>query len=538
MKPPGGAQSPRGAGSRGSGGARRTFPPRITALLLAAALVAAWMFSSKRAAQAGSGTQVRAPSPPPRAALNEVAAARDAGGTLAVGTMVVAASENRVDAGAPAVVKLVGTGPAHTAAAQQPGLFASLPHSSLGGGGSGSRGRAASVSGGDLGAGAVASSGGRAEAPAPQGQVEQEECRPSLIVVLTSHKTGTAQARCITEMLEQRYLMQGAARHDHHPPHLHAAAEFAAERLQTQLSGAAGGSGGLYCPSVKLYSSGHHLPRLEDEACPGTLPCPCEGQQERCLSTEAGTIDIPGGSTTVVQVIRNPIDAVLSAYEYHTQTPAPEEWLEQMLMQNMTGWLYSGGVPYDALDALGAFHQALPADSFYSFLRRLPQERGVKLQWWMSSWELYGFARQYASLAVQPGLRFVPLRFEDLQSRFNATARVMLEAFAERLPQLGVEQMLAEVQACHVSSWDHALLASHTHVTNRHPALRRHLRGVLMGDPEIAGRLCQLSAVFGYAPEVPECGGDGGGSGAAAAAGAGQQQGEEEGQAPVDKSRH
>lgn len=223
----------RGAGSRGSGGARRTFPPRITALLLAAALVAAWMFSSKRAAQAGSGTQVRAPSPPPRAALNEVAAARDAGGTLAVGTMVVAASENRVDAGAPAVVKLVGTGPAHTAAAQQPGLFASLPvraaalarmaarlarrrnslalsppaaaatlpslvhqHSSLGGGGSGSRGRAASVSGGDLGAGAVASSGGRAEAPAPQGQVEQEECRPSLIVVLTSHKTGTAQARC------------------------------------------------------------------------------------------------------------------------------------------------------------------------------------------------------------------------------------------------------------------------------------------------------------------------------------------------------
>ena len=62
------------------------------------------------------------------------------------------------------------------------------------------------------------------------------------------------------------------------------------------------GAGGLYCPSVKLYSSGHHLPRLEDEACPGTLPCPCEGQQERCLSTEAGTIDIPEGSTTVVQV--------------------------------------------------------------------------------------------------------------------------------------------------------------------------------------------------------------------------------------------
>lgn len=136
---------------------------------------------------------------------------------------------------------------------------------------------------------------------------------------------------------------------------------------------------------------------------------------------------------------------------------------------------YAGGVPYEALDALGAFQQPLADDSFYSFLRRLPPEQGVKLQawrrhkvpawpdlrgwrapawlsamwrqlgvaavgaaaarscpcgcptadlrqyctlslpcaqWWLSSWELHGFARQYASLAVQQGLRFVPLRFE------------------------------------------------------------------------------------------------------------------------------
>jgi hypothetical protein len=40
---------------------------------------------------------------------------------------------------------------------------------------------------------------------------------------------------------------------------------------------------------------------------------------------------------------------------------------------------------------------------------------GVKAQFWMSAWELYGFARQYAGLAVQPGLRFMPLRFEVRQ---------------------------------------------------------------------------------------------------------------------------
>lgn len=61
-------------------------------------------------------------------------------------------------------------------------------------------------------------------------------------------------------------------------------------------------TGRLYCPSVKFYSTGHHLPRVEDEHCPGTLPCPCQGGQERCLATEGGTIDIPQGNTTVVQV--------------------------------------------------------------------------------------------------------------------------------------------------------------------------------------------------------------------------------------------
>ena len=129
-------------------------------------------------------------------------------------------------------------------------------------------------------------------------------------------------------------------------------------------------AGSTYCPSVKFYSSGHHLPRLEDEGCPGgqapciqregrpgreasrsaapasaccrqqaeaaackqashaprslpcpppppppppsrtpcgpliagTLPCPCKGEQEQCLAVDAGTIDIPPGNTTVVQV--------------------------------------------------------------------------------------------------------------------------------------------------------------------------------------------------------------------------------------------
>lgn len=149
---------------------------------------------------------------------------------------------------------------------------------------------------------------------------------------------------------------------------------------------------------------------MEDESCPGTLPCPCQGEQEQCLATEGGTIDIPLGNTTVVQVVRSPVNVVLSAYQYHTQEPAPEEWLEFMTMSNFSGWMFAGGVPYEALDSLGAHSR--PEESFYSFLRRLPAEQGVKLQFWMSAWELYGFARQYLSLQQhqrQPGLRFLPM---------------------------------------------------------------------------------------------------------------------------------
>jgi hypothetical protein len=55
-----------------------------------------------------------------------------------------------------------------------------------------------------------------------------------------------------------------------------------------------------------------------------------------------------------------------------------------------------------------------------------------------------------------------------------------------------------------VSTWNRQHLAAHEHITSsKDPALRAALRGVLKADPEIAPRICQLSAIFGY--ETPEC---------------------------------
>ena len=53
---------------------------------------------------------------------------------------------------------------------------------------------------------------------------------------------------------------------------------------------------------------------------------------------------------------------------------------------------YSGGVPYEALDALGA-HDS-PQESYYSFLRRLEPDLGVKLQVGGPGWGRAGVASQ------------------------------------------------------------------------------------------------------------------------------------------------
>ncbi|PRW60843.1 family transcriptional regulator [Chlorella sorokiniana] len=311
---------------------------------------------------------------------------------------------------------------------------------------------------------AAAASGswaGMAAAAVPELPRHPFGCRPNLVVVLTSHKTGTAQVRCITELVEQRYQPLGASSHYHLPEDVHHVARFAAQPLNGSSKDA-----GPSCPPFKLYSAGHHLSLLEDEGCPGYLPCPCTGEQQRCFALETGTLDIPAGNTTVVQS--------------------------------------DIGVPHDSLLEIRAFK--VPGESLYSFMRSLPPEQGVKLQYWQSAWDLFGTARAYASLQRQQRfLRFLPIRFEDLQRRYNATATTLLEAIRERLPPLDVPAMLNTVQVCHLSSWDPKDVATNVHVTShRNPALRAALRRVLFADPLISKQLCELSALFGY-NEVPEC---------------------------------
>lgn len=66
-----------------------------------------------------------------------------------------------------------------------------------------------------------------------------------------------------------------------------------------------------------MYTSGDYLPRLEDEHCPFPA-CPCDADgMARCESFREGTLVMPDGNTTLILVVRNPVEVVLSALFYH-----------------------------------------------------------------------------------------------------------------------------------------------------------------------------------------------------------------------------
>ena len=71
------------------------------------------------------------------------------------------------------------------------------------------------------------------------------------------------------------------------------------------------------CPPAVVYTSGDYLPRLEDEHCPFPA-CPCDADgAARCESFHEGTLVMPDGNTTLILVVRNPVEVVLSALFYH-----------------------------------------------------------------------------------------------------------------------------------------------------------------------------------------------------------------------------
>lgn len=146
-----------------------------------------------------------------------------------------------------------------------------------------------------------------------------------------------------------------------------------------------------------------------------------------------------------------------------------------------------------------------------SFLRQLPPEQAISLEFWRCSRSLHGTARMYASLAQHrgQGTRILQLRFEALQTDFNATAGALLAAIAERVPGLSAPALLEAAQRCNPAAWSaQQRQANAAHVTAGGDAeLRARLQAALWRDGAIRRRLCRLTAALEY-PLPPECSSD------------------------------
>lgn len=145
----------------------------------------------------------------------------------------------------------------------------------------------------------------------------------------------------------------------------------------------------------------------------------------------------------------------------------------------------------------------------HSFLRQLPVQQAIRLEFWRSSRSLHGAARMHASLARlrERGVKVLPLRFEALKEGFNATAGAVLTAFAEHVPGLHVGSLLDLSQECNPGAWSaeqQAANAAHVTAGKGDPELRSRLQAALWSDGAIRRRLCRLTAALDY-PQPPEC---------------------------------
>ena len=147
----------------------------------------------------------------------------------------------------------------------------------------------------------------------------------------------------------------------------------------------------------------------------------------------------------------------------------------------------------------------------HSFLRQLPPEQGVRLEFWRSSRSLFGTARMHTSLkAIEQqgrGTMVLPLRFEALRDDFNATAGAMLAAVAGCVPGLDAGTLLEQAQECNPGAWSaeqQAANAAHVTAGQGGPQLRSRLQAALWEDGAIQRRLCQLTAALDY-PLPPQC---------------------------------
>jgi hypothetical protein len=202
-------------------------------------------------------------------------------------------------------------------------------------------------------------------------------------------------------------------------------------------------------------------------------------------------------------IIRNPIDAVLSAYSFHTERPKSEPWLFRP--KNLTLLSYQfrwAGAEPEILRAMGlgrkSYGEFMP---YVDLLTSLPPEKGVLLEFWHSLPEVTSIARQYTTFSGLEGA--VQARFEDLRDEFNATVLTALNHF--KMGPTSKDMLDAAVKGgCDPGTWTEAQIKASNHVTiGKKQGVKEAAEAALLGYPTAKRILCELCAELAY--QDPRC---------------------------------
>lgn len=346
-------------------------------------------------------------------------------------------------------------------------------------------------------------------APPASGVAQQTDDRPyDIFLALSHHKTGTFQLRCIVKAFAEAAGLEN-------PLHAclkdnHATARDMMGCYNWRLKGET--------PEAPVkrpifFKSYHGLVQTCEphggkgepwEPCLSFMLYPAQVCDRRAVQNTlrrgscAPSLPPPPLRIGAFNIVRNPIEAVLSAYSFHTSRPRSEPWLfKPIVVGQLASELQWAGAEADTLARLGLGPDREGEEATYvDLLTALPVEEGVIMEFWHSLPEVVSVARQFVTLASEPGA--FSARFEDLRDAYNAT--VLDVARHLRLgvaPEALVESSVAA--GCDPNTWSAAKVAASSHVTvGKKEGEKERAEAALMGYPPARTTLCDLAEALGY----------------------------------------
>ena len=223
-------------------------------------------------------------------------------------------------------------------------------------------------------------------------------------------------------------------------------------------------------------------------------------------------MDLPPADvrTAYFNIVRNPIDAVLSAYTYHCGSPEVEKWLfvetNVSVFADQMQW---AGADEDTLHQLRLSGQKKLSKqkTYVQLLTKLPPELGVIFEFWHSLPEVSSIARQYQILGRNP--YNMNVRFEDLRDSYNATTLQIIQHL-KLIPDATKILEKTLTGGCDPGTWTAQQREENDHVTNgKESDAKEVAEAALMGYPPAKRILCHLCKQLNY--EDPRCSNDDGG---------------------------